>query len=127
MILSQPRVRLDNNATTEQYWGQPDEVPFAAQTAAPSSRIEDLARPKQYHQDFQGERPVQTVVPEHALTSMANQHLQKLARPRARTLIVDDYDPYKVSSAAMRSKPTARTEMLSVPPMRKQRQKRLAN
>lgn len=127
LLLSQPRIRHDNFAVNDVYWGQPDPVSLAAQTANPSSRIDDLSRPKQYHSDFQGERPVQTVVPEHALTSIANQHLQKLARPRARTMIVDDYDPYKVSPAAMRNKPTARTELLAAPPMRKQKQKRTGN
>ncbi|XP_063407844.1 sperm microtubule associated protein 2-like [Mytilus trossulus] len=122
-MLSQPRIREDTFATDETRWGQPKPVSFDAMVCTPSSRLEDLSRPKKYHSEFKPERPVESEVPEHALTSMANQHLQKLARPRTRTMIIDDYDPYKVTSAAQHAKPTARTELLSVPFTRKQKQK----
>lgn len=122
-ILSQPRIREDTYATDETRWGQPKPVSFDAMVCTPSSRLEDLSRPKKFHSEFKAERQVETEVPEHALTSMANQHLQKLARPRTRTMIVDEYDPYKVTSAAQHAKPTARTELLSVPFTRKQKQK----
>lgn len=124
-VLSQPRDREDRLSINETQWGQSIPVAFAATIATPSSRIEDLARPKRYHPEFKEERPMQSMVTETALTSIASPHLQKLSRPRARTMIIDNYDPYKVSSAAQRSKPTARTELLSAQLGRKVRQKKI--
>lgn len=127
LLLSQPRDREDRFSINETQWGQSIPVSIAAIITNPSSRIEDLARPKKYHPEFKEERPMQSMVTETALTSIASPHLQKLSRPRARTMIIDNYDPYKVSSAAQRSKPTARTELLSAPLGRKQRQKGYLN
>lgn len=127
LVLSQPRDKEDRFSINETQWGQSIPISFAAMIANPSSRIEDLARPKKYHPEFKEERPIQrpiqSMVKETTLASTASPHLQKLSRPLARAMIIDNYDPYKVSFAAQRSKPTARTAVLSAPLGRKQRQR----
>lgn len=123
LVLSQPRDKEDRFSINETQWGQSIPISFAAIMANPSSRIEDLARPKKYHPEFKEERPIQSMVKKTTLASITSPHLKKLSRPLARAMIIDNYDPYKVSSAAQRSKPTARTAVLSAPLGRKQRQK----
>lgn len=76
-------------------------------------------------QEFQGEKPVQWPVSEQALKSLATIRLQQLSRPRSRTMIRDDFDPYKVSPAARKTRPTPRLEELAVPIPRKVRTKKL--
>jgi hypothetical protein len=46
LVLSQPRDKEDRFSINETQWGQSIPISFAAIMANPSSRIEDLARPK---------------------------------------------------------------------------------
>lgn len=77
------------------------------------------------NQEFKGEKPVQWPVSESALKSIASLRLQQLSRPLSRALIRDDYDPYKVSSAARKARVTPRLELLSAPIPRKVKQKKI--
>jgi hypothetical protein len=72
-----------------------------------------------------GEKPVQWAVNESTLKAIANLRLQQLSRPRSRTMIKDDYDPYKVSMAARRAHATPRVEELCAPIPRKIRAKKV--
>ncbi|XP_069107202.1 sperm microtubule associated protein 2-like isoform X2 [Argopecten irradians] len=122
--LSQPLARKQVQEYKESAWGQTFPVSENSKKAIASARVEQLAESKAYHKAFQNERPVQWDVPEGALKAGANLRLQQLSRPRSRTMIKDDYDPYKVSPAARRVHATPRIEELCVPIARKVRPKK---
>lgn len=123
--LSVPKPRQDRYGVYETEWGQYNPVAPAAMKANHTERIESLANSKSYHKDFQGERPVQWQVENSALNAIATIRLQQLARPRSRTMIKDDYDPYKISPSARRARCTPRVEELCVPLARKCRTKKV--
>lgn len=123
--LSQPKMREDRYGVTETEWGQYNPVSMAAMRANHTERIETLANAKGYHQKFQGERPVQWQVENSALNAIATIRLQQLARPRSRTMINDDFDPYKISPSAKRARCTPRLDELCVPLPRKCRTKKI--
>ncbi|KAJ8321872.1 hypothetical protein KUTeg_000343 [Tegillarca granosa] len=123
--LAQPKVREDRHGVVETQWGQYFPVSNAAKKAQPSERLEQLAESKKYHSHYRGEKPIQWPVSSSALTAMASLRLQQLSRPSSRTLIKDDYDPYKVSLPAKRARATPRLEELCVPLPRKVRQKKV--
>ncbi|XP_062573164.1 sperm microtubule associated protein 2-like isoform X2 [Saccostrea cucullata] len=127
--LSKPKDRRDRDKfgviTLATSWGQYNPVAPAAKTAQCTPHVESLAEPKKYHPRFVGEKPVQWQVDESALKAIANLRLQQLCRPRSRTMIKDDYDPYKVSMAARRAHATPRVEELCVPIPRKVRAKKI--
>ncbi|XP_071106059.1 sperm microtubule associated protein 2-like isoform X2 [Haliotis cracherodii] len=122
--LAVPKNREDRYCVNDYEWGQPSEVSPAAKTASASARVETLAEAKGYHNDFKGENPVQWPVSDQALKAIASLRLQQLARPRSRTMIKDDYDPYKVTLAAKKARATPRLEELCAPIPRKVRQKK---
>lgn len=122
--LAEPKQRLDRHGVYETEWGQYQPVSLTAMRAAPSERVEQLAGHKEYHKLFKDERPVQWEVPKSALNALATLRLQQLARPRSRTMIKDDYDPYKVSPSARRARCTPRIDELCVPLPRKVRAKK---
>lgn len=127
--LATPKDRLDLDKfrvnSLETSWGQHNPVSPAAKTAQCTSHVESLAEPKKYHPRFAGEKPVQWSVDESALKAIANLRLQQLSRPRSRTMIKDDYDPYKVPMAARRAHATPRIEELCLPIPRKVRPKKV--
>ena len=123
--LAVPKQRQDRYGVYETEWGQYNPVSQNAIKAAPSERIESLAAAKDYHKLFKDERPVQWQVQGPALNAIATLRLQQLARPRSRTMIKDDYDPYKVSPSARRARCTPRVDELCVPLPRKVRQKKV--
>lgn len=129
-VLSKPRDRRDRDKfgviTLETSWGQYNPVLPAAKTAQCTPHVEALAEPKKYHPRFAGEKPVQWDVNESALKAIANLRLQQLSRPRSRTMIKDDYDPYRVTLAARRAHATPRIDELCVPIPRKVRPKKVA-
>lgn len=124
--LAVPKQRIDRHGAYETEWGQRAPVSLPAMTATASERVDQLAQSKDYHKMFKDERPVQWEVPKPALNALASLRMQQLARPRSRTMIKDDYDPYKVSSSARRARCTPRVEELCVPLPRKVRQKKVA-
>ncbi|KAK7488953.1 hypothetical protein BaRGS_00019757 [Batillaria attramentaria] len=122
--LAQPKERKDHFEVYQSEWGQYFHVPPPALKARATERLEYLSEPKKYHKDFHGEKPIQWPVSEQAMKSLATLRLQQLSRPRSRTMIRDDYDPYKVTPAARKARPTPRLEELSAPIPRKCRQKK---
>ncbi|XP_046547366.1 LOW QUALITY PROTEIN: testicular haploid expressed gene protein-like [Haliotis rubra] len=122
--LAVPKNREDRYCINDYEWGQPSEVSPEAKKATASSRVESLAEAKGYHDNFKGENPVQWPVSDQALKAIASLRLQQLARPRSRTMIKDDYDPYKVTTAAKKARATPRMEELCAPIPRKVRQKK---
>ncbi|XP_060076614.1 testicular haploid expressed gene protein-like [Ylistrum balloti] len=122
--LSQPLARKQVQEHREVEWGQTFPVTESSKKAVASARVEQLAEAKGYNKYFRDEKPVQWGVTESALNATANVRLQQLARPLSRTMIKDDYDPYKVSAAARRVHATPRIEELCVPIPRKVRPKK---
>lgn len=123
-LLSRPKMRQDKFGMTETIWGQYYPVSTAAKKANPTERIETLAESKKYHTMFQSEKPIQWPVEDSAMKAIASLEIQKLARPRSRTMIKDDYDPYKVTLAARRARATPRIDELCAPLPRKCRPKK---
>lgn len=123
--LALPKDRQDRYGVYETEWGQYNPVPENALRSTHTERIETLAMAKNYHKDFKDERPVQWLVENSALNAIATLRLQQLARPRSRTMIKDDYDPYRVSPSAKRARITPRVEELCVPLPRKIRTKKV--
>jgi hypothetical protein len=117
-------MRQDKFGMTETIWGQYYPVSTAAKKANPTERIETLAESKKYHTMFQSEKPIQWPVEDSAMKAIASLEIQKLARPRSRTMIKDDYDPYKVTLAARRARATPRIDELCAPLPRKCRPKK---
>lgn len=122
--LSIPKQRADHFCYAETQWGQTLPVSAAARNAQATPHIEDLAHHKDYHHDYLDQRQVQWPVSTNALKALASLRLQQLARPRSRTMIIDDFNPYIVSVAARRARGTPRLEELCVPLPRKVRQKK---
>lgn len=123
--LAVPKQRQDRYGVYETEWGQYNPVSLPAMKASPTERIESLAAAKEYHKLFRDERPIQWQVQAPALNAIATLRLQQLARPRSRTMIKDDFDPYKVSVSARRARCTPRVEELCVPLQRKVRAKKV--
>ncbi len=86
-----------------------------------STRVEVLADHKQLHLSYQPERQVQWPVTDTAKNAVASLRMQQLARPKSGRLVVDDYDPYKLSPAAKNTRATPRIVELSMPLPRKMR------
>ncbi|XP_013390517.1 testicular haploid expressed gene protein [Lingula anatina] len=103
----------------------PSRVSAAAMKANATPRLEVLAEAKNPHPKFVGEKPVQWPVLQDTLKASASARVQQLARPKSRTRIVDDYDPYKVSNGAKKAHATPRVCELSLPIPRKIREKKL--
>lgn len=123
--LAVPKDRKDKFEVEEKEWGQFFHVSDPAMKYKATERIEQLSESKKYNKDFKGEKPVQWPVSEQALKALASLRLQQLSRPRSRTMIRDEFDPYKVSPAARKTRPTPRLEELSVPISRKVRAKKV--
>lgn len=123
--LAIPKQRQDRYGVYETEWGQYNSVSETAMKAQPTERLDALAGAKDYHKLFKDERPVQWQVQSSALNAIATLRLQQLARPRSRTMIKDDYDPYRVSPSARRARCTPRVEELCVPLPRKVRAKKV--
>ncbi|KAL5013326.1 hypothetical protein ScPMuIL_007596 [Solemya velum] len=122
--LATPKVRSDKFDIRETEWGQYFPVLDTAKRATATPRVETLSETKAYHPNFKDERPVQWPLTDAALKAIASLRLQQMARPRSRTMIKDDYDPYRVSLGARRARPTPRIEEISLPIARKIRQKK---
>ncbi|KAL8623686.1 hypothetical protein ACOMHN_004751 [Nucella lapillus] len=123
--LATPKNRTDPFETRQNQWGQYYPVPLPALSAKATERIDQLAEPKKDPKEFHGEKPVQWPVSEQALKSLASLRLQQLSRPHSRTMIRDDFDPYKVSPAARKTRPTPRLEELAMPIPRKAKSKKV--
>ncbi|KAK6167616.1 hypothetical protein SNE40_021598 [Patella caerulea] len=123
--LAIPKSRVDRYDVNETQWGQRQPVSDAAKKAVASERVEALAEAKPYHSNFQHAKPIMWEVSDLAIKALASLRLQQLSRPRSRTMIKDDYDPYEVSRGARRARPTPRVEELSVPLPRKTREKKV--
>lgn len=78
-----------------------------------------LSAPKQVHAQHSLARPVSWPVPDHVLKAVANERLQKLARPKTRQALFEGYDPYRVSPAARAATASPRLLELSLPLPRK--------
>ncbi|XP_039531503.1 theg spermatid protein isoform X2 [Pimephales promelas] len=85
----------------------------------PSSRILQLASPKQVHAEHAFARPVSGPVPDRVLKAVASESLQTLARPKTRQALFEGYDPYRVSPAARAATASPRLMELSLPLPRK--------
>ncbi|XP_067308914.1 sperm microtubule associated protein 2 [Pseudorasbora parva] len=85
----------------------------------PSSRILQLASPKQVHAQHTLARPVSWPVPDRVLKAVASESLKTLARPKTRQALFEDYDPYRVSPAARAATASPRLLELSLPLPRK--------
>ncbi|XDV15481.1 hypothetical protein PO909_015560 [Leuciscus waleckii] len=85
----------------------------------PSSRILQLASPKQVHAQHVLSRPVSGPVPDRVLKAVASESLQTLARPKTRQALFEGYDPYRVSPAARAATASPRLIELSLPLPRK--------
>ncbi|XP_064597676.1 sperm microtubule associated protein 2-like [Liolophura sinensis] len=96
-----------------------ESVSSAALKATASGRVEQLAESKKLHPSYQEEKQIQWPVSDSAMKAIASLRLQQLARPRSRSLLKDDYDPYKVTFAARHAHTTPRVEELAVPLPRK--------
>ncbi|XP_071846929.1 sperm microtubule associated protein 2-like isoform X2 [Apostichopus japonicus] len=105
-------------------WDQ--EISKAAKNAKCSDRLETLAEPKQFHSSFQFAKPIQWETTESSKKAIATLRIQQLARPTSRGK-TENYDPYKVSSAAVHARPTPRIDELATPIPRKVRQKKTQN
>ncbi|XP_052765498.1 testicular haploid expressed gene protein-like isoform X2 [Mya arenaria] len=123
--LAVPKSRRERFGIYETEWGQFNPVSEAAMKATHSERIETLAQSKDYHKEFKDERPIQWTVGNSALNAIATLRLQQMARPRSRTMIKDDFDPYKISPSAKRARCTPRVEELCVPIPRKVKSKKI--
>jgi len=121
--LAQPKNREERFSNFDPYWGYNIGVSEAAKQGKATERLESLAHHKGYHKEFKDERPVQWQVSQEAIEAIASLRLQQLARPRSRTMIKDDYDPYKISPSAKKTRPTPRIEELCAPIPRKCRTK----
>ncbi|XP_041361793.1 testicular haploid expressed gene protein-like [Gigantopelta aegis] len=124
-VLARPKPRVDRYAYPEDSWGQYIPVSLAAMQCKDNPHIDRLAEPKPYHSQYLGARLIQWPVGESAIKAIASLRLQQLARPLSRALTKDDYDPYVLSAASKRAKPSARVEELSQPIPRKVRQKKI--
>ncbi|XP_051769199.1 theg spermatid protein [Ctenopharyngodon idella] len=91
---------------------------FGAPTT-PSSRILQLASPKQVHAQHALARPVSWPVPDRVLKAVASERVQTLARPKTRQALFEGYDPYRVSPAARAATASPRLLELSLPLPRK--------
>lgn len=123
--LATPKVRGDKFDIRETEWGQYFPVPDPAKRATATPRVEMLSETKPYPSKFKDERPVQWPLTDAALKAIASLRLQQMARPRSRTMIKDDYDPYKVSLGARRARPTPRIDEIALPIQRKIRHKKI--
>ncbi|ESP02661.1 hypothetical protein LOTGIDRAFT_237889 [Lottia gigantea] len=123
--LAKPKNRIDRFEVNEKEWGETQPVSEAAKKARITERVESLAEPKQPHSQFQPAKPIMWEVSDLAIKALASLRLQQLSRPRSRTMIKDDYDPYVVSRAARKAKATGRVEELSEPIERKKRDKKV--
>ncbi|XP_058649557.1 sperm microtubule associated protein 2 isoform X2 [Onychostoma macrolepis] len=85
----------------------------------PSSRILQLASPKQVHAQHSLARPVSWPVPDNVLKAVVSERLQILARPKTRQALFEGYDPYRVSPAARAATASPRLLELSLPLPRK--------
>ncbi|XP_012937055.1 testicular haploid expressed gene protein isoform X3 [Aplysia californica] len=122
--LATPKTREERFSNFDPFWGYTYPVSENAQRSRCTERLESLAQHKGYHKEFKDERPIQWEVSQEAIEAIASLRLQQLARPRSRTMIKDDYDPYKVSPSAKKTRATPRLEELCLPIPRKVRQKK---
>jgi len=97
----------------------------AVLTSACRPRVEALAEAKHVHNNYIGERPVQWAVSDQAKNSTATLRLQQLARPKSGRMLIDDYDPYRVSAAAKTTRASPRVGELAMPLGRKCRSKKI--
>jgi len=121
--LAVPKKREEQFSNFDPYWGFNIGVSETAKSAKASARLEALAEHKNYHKDFKNARTIQWDVSKEAIEAIASLRLQQLARPRSRTMIKDDYDPYKISAQAKKARATPRLDELCMPIPRKVRQK----
>ena len=99
------------------------EISKAAKRARCSERLEMLAESKRYHRSFQAARPVMWSIDESSMKAIASLRIQQLARPKSRAKY-ENYDPYKVTAAALHARSTPRVDELCMPIPRKVRQKK---
>lgn len=97
-------------------------VTQAARHAVSSPRIDILSRPKQFHVQFIGDRPVRTIVSRGAATAMTTERLESLSRPKDHCnahYFVDSRKPEesitKVKKAALAYEASDRLRELSNP------------
>ncbi|KAJ8028662.1 Testicular haploid expressed protein [Holothuria leucospilota] len=102
-------------------WDQ--EISKAAKNAKCSDRLDTLAEAKSLHPEFNFAKPVRWETTESTKKAIATLRLQQLARPKSRGKN-ENYDPYKVSSAAIHARATPRIDELCAPIPRKVRQKK---
>ncbi|XP_041479004.1 testicular haploid expressed gene protein-like [Lytechinus variegatus] len=100
-----------------------NEISSAAKNARCSERLETLAEPKALHNHFRFAKPIRWNTEDSTLKAIATLRLQQLARPKSRGKN-EQYDPYKVSSAAIHARSTPRIDELCAPIPRKMRQKK---
>lgn len=122
--LATPLDRKKVQEYKESEWGQTFPVSDNSKKAIASSRVEQLAEAKGFNKFFRDEKPVQWGVSDGALKATANLRLQQLSRPLSRTMMKEDFDPYKVSLAARKVHATPRIEELCAPIPRKVRAKK---
>ena len=100
-----------------------NEITAAAKNAHATERLESLAESKSLHNQFRFAKPVRWNTEDSTLKAIATLRIQQLARPKSRGKN-EQFDPYKVSSAAVHARPTPRIDELCLPIPRKIRQKK---
>lgn len=121
--LATPKAREERHSNFDPYWGYNIGVSKNAMFAKLSERVDILSEPKGYNKEFRDERPIKSIVSQEAMEAIASLRLQQLARPRSRTMIKDDFDPYKIAPSAKKTRPSPRVEELAMAIPRKIRQK----
>lgn len=96
----------------------------AALRAAPSSRVEELAKEKQTHAAYQPPCPVQSIVNPKTMSAKASAHIVQLARPKDRKELEENPNVWKVSTGAKAAQASQRINELAAPIPRKVRAKK---
>uniref|UniRef100_H2ZDQ3 Testicular haploid expressed gene protein-like n=2 Tax=Ciona savignyi TaxID=51511 RepID=H2ZDQ3_CIOSA len=82
-------------------WGEwKSDIPKESLAHTASGRLEQLAEPKPTPKSYEENRSVLWPVSSAAKTAEPSTRQQQLARPKTRTALDQDYDPYRVSLAA---------------------------
>ncbi|XP_076805412.1 sperm microtubule associated protein 2-like [Clavelina lepadiformis] len=106
-------------------WGEwKSDIPKESLSHVASGRLEQLAEPKETPKEYDDNRPVVWPVSDAAKNAQASTRQHQLARPKTRTALDQDHDPFKVSYAAKNAVASPRVCELCVPIPRKTRSKK---
>nr|XP_002126454.1 testicular haploid expressed gene protein-like [Ciona intestinalis]XP_026696539.1 testicular haploid expressed gene protein-like [Ciona intestinalis] len=106
-------------------WGEwKSDIPKESLNHVASGRLEQLAEAKPTPKSYEENRGVMWPVSLAAKTAEASTRQQQLAKPKTRTALDQDYDPYKVSFAARNAVASPRIEEIATAIPRKVRAKK---